>query len=107
MLYELRFYYIAAGKRDEFVRIMDEQIIPFQIQQGMNILGSFIDHEDADCYIWLRSYNDENDKQKLYDKVYGSDTWQKQIRPLFADLLIREKTAVHMLSPTKAMPNIV
>ena len=42
MLFELRQYTINKGKREQFVKLMEEQIIPFQTAQGMTILGSFI-----------------------------------------------------------------
>ena len=100
MLYELRYYYIQAGRMKEFLEIMESLIIPFQMSQGMIVLGSFIDTEDEDCYIWLRRYKDEDDKQRLYDLVYGSDYWENDIRPKIADMLIREKTKVNMLKPT-------
>ena len=102
MLFELRYYYIQPGKREEFIRIMETVIIPFQLSQGMLVLGSFVDSEDPDCYVWLRRYRDETDKQEVYDKVYGSDYWKQEIRPSIADLMIREKTRVTMLKPTAA-----
>lgn len=102
MLYELRFYYIQPGRMEEFLQIMESLIIPFQLSQGMIVLGSFRDSEDEDCYIWLRRYRDEQDKQRLYDRVYGSDYWENVIRPKIAGMLVREKTRVNMLRPTAA-----
>ncbi len=100
MLYELRFYYIQPGKMADFLEIMESLIIPFQLSQGMIVLGSFVDCDDKDCYVWLRRYKDEEDKQQLYDRVYGSDYWKNEIKPKIANLLIREKTQVNMLEPT-------
>ena len=42
MLFELRQYKIEPGHRDAFVELMERKIIPFQVQQGMVILGSFV-----------------------------------------------------------------
>ena len=39
--YELRQYKVRPGKADEWVRIMEEEIIPFQVSKGMVICGSF------------------------------------------------------------------
>lgn len=102
MLYELRYYYIQPGRMKEFLEIMESLIIPFQLSRGMLVLGSFLDSDNEDCYIWLRRYKDEADKQRLYDLVYGSDYWENDIRPKIADMLIREKTHINMLKPTAA-----
>ena len=39
--YELRQYFVRPGKMDEWVKIMEEEIIPFQVSKGMVICGSF------------------------------------------------------------------
>ena len=39
--YELRQYKVRPGKIDEWVKIMEEEIIPFQVSKGMVICGSF------------------------------------------------------------------
>ena len=102
MLYELRFYYIQPGMMDEFLHEMESVIIPFQLSQGMLVLGSFLDSEDEDCYVWLRRYKDEKEKKLLYDRVYGSEYWKNEIHPKINHMLIREKTQVNMLKPTPA-----
>ena len=100
MLYELRYYYIQPGRMREFVTIMESMIIPFQLSQGMLVLGSFLDVDNEDCYIWLRRYKDESDKQRLYDKVYGSAYWENDIRPKIAGMIIKEKSQINLLKPT-------
>jgi hypothetical protein len=39
--YELRQYHVRPGKQAEWVKIMEQEIIPFQISKGMVICGSF------------------------------------------------------------------
>lgn len=100
MLYELRHYYIHPGKMEAFIDIMESLVIPFQHSQGMFVIGSFIDTEDENCYVWLRRYLDEADKQAVYDRVYGSDYWKNEIRPKFADMIDRERNQVTLMTPT-------
>lgn len=100
MLYELRYYYIQPDKMPEFLHVMESLAIPFQLSQGMLVLGSFVDTEMENCYIWLRRYKDENDKKELYDRVYGSDYWENEVRPKLSGMLIREKTKINLLRPT-------
>ena len=39
--YELRQYHVRPGKSAQWVKIMEEEIIPFQVSKGMVICGSF------------------------------------------------------------------
>ena len=61
MFFELRQYRILPGKRDEWVRFMDEVIIPFQVAKGMTIVGAFVAEEDPDLYVWIRRFEDESE----------------------------------------------
>ena len=49
--YELRHYRVLPGKMDEWVRFMEEVIIPFQVARGMVICGSFRGESDDQTYI--------------------------------------------------------
>ena len=87
MFYELRRYKIADGKMDDWVRFMEDVIIPFQVAQGMVIVGSFRG-EDETTYVWLRRFASEAEREELYAKVYQSDRWRKEIAPRVAELML-------------------
>ena len=63
MLFELRQYRCRPGKRDEFVRYMDETPIPFQVSMGVVVVGSFIDEEDPEGYVWIRRFASEQERE--------------------------------------------
>src|SRR5438093_4074319 len=46
MFFELRQYHVRPGQRDNWVKCMEEEIIPFQVKMGMVILGSFVGEEE-------------------------------------------------------------
>ena len=100
MLFELRRYKVNPGKREEWVKVMEEEIIPFQTAQGMVILGSFIGEEDESTYVWIRRFADEAERERLYTAVYESDYWKNEIAPRVSDLLDREAHEVTRLLPT-------
>lgn len=87
MFYELRRYQIASGKMDDWVQLMEEVIIPFQVAQGMVIAGSF-QGEDGTTYVWLRRFASEAERRELYAKVYRSDRWRNEIAPRVAELML-------------------
>ncbi len=100
MLFELRQYRVRPGKRDDWVKVMEEQIIPFQSSKGMVIVGSFVAEEDPDLYVWLRRFQDEQERARLYEAVYQSDHWKNVIAPLTGELIDREQMVITRLLPT-------
>ena len=81
MFFELREYRTKPGQRENWVRFMEETIIPFQTGKGMVIVGSFVGEEEDDLYIWVRRFASEEDRERLYEAVYDSDTWKNEISP--------------------------
>ena len=81
MLFELRQYKVKPGQQATWVKLMEEEIIPFQTAKGMVILGSFVGEQDDSVYVWLRRFEDEAERERLYKAVYESDHWQQKIAP--------------------------
>ena len=77
--YELRQYFVRPGKMDEWVKIMEEEIIPFQVSKGMVICGSFRGETDDSAYIWIRRFNSEAEREAQYKAVYETDHWKTKI----------------------------
>ncbi len=100
MLFELRSYHTKPGMRDQWVRLMDEKIIPFQSAQGMVIVASFVGESDPDLYVWIRRFDTEADRIRQYALVYESDFWKNEITPKVSELLDRSQTVVTRLNPT-------
>ena len=55
MFFELRVYGMQPGKGPEFVKYMDDEIIPYQRSKGMTILASFL-NDAEDTYVWIRRF---------------------------------------------------
>jgi hypothetical protein len=99
MFFELRQYTIKPGKMDEFVKLMEEEIIPFQVAQGMVINGMFRGEQDETKFVWIRRFESEREREELYQKVYQSDHWKTAIGPRVPDML--EKMEVTRIVPTR------
>ena len=100
MFFELREYRTLPGQRENWVKFMEEEIIPFQESQGMTILGSFTGEEDDDLYIWIRRFESEAQREKLYAAVYESDRWVNDIGPKVPEMLDRDKIIVRRIEAT-------
>src|SRR6266852_9307085 len=98
--YELRQYHVRPGKIDEWVKIMEEEIIPFQVSKGMVICGSFRGETDPSVYVWLRRFESESEREALYKAVYETDYWKTKIAPRVPDILDRDANVVTRIVPT-------
>ena len=104
MFYELRRYQTRPGRRDAWVRYMEEVVIPFQTAKGMTVVASFVDEEDPDGYVWIRRFEDEADRERLYAAAYEDDRWLGEIGPAVHELLIAERSVVTRVRPTPLSP---
>ena len=99
-VFELRQYRTKPGQREKWVKLMEEEIIPFQVSKGMVILGSFVGQEEDDLYVWIRRFESEEERQRLYKAVYESDHWKNYIAPQVSDMLFREQIKVTRIEAT-------
>jgi len=98
--FELRQYRMKPGKREAWIKYMEEVIIPFQASKGMVIAGSFAGEEEEDLYVWIRRFESEAEREKLYAAVYETDYWKNEVGPKVGGLIDREKTVVARIEPT-------
>ncbi|MBL4758590.1 MAG: NIPSNAP family protein [Rhizobiales bacterium] len=103
-LFELRQYTIYPGKMDEWLAVMEDEIIPFNIAQGMVVTASFRGEEDQSVYIWIRRFEDEAHREKLYEAVYESDHWKTVLLPKLGGLVDREAHHIQRIIPTRTSP---
>lgn len=102
--YELRQYKVRPGQMDAWLKCMEEEIIPFQVAQGMVICGSFRGEEDDSVYCWLRRFESEAQREALYAAVYESDAWKNDFAPRLPAMLDREAMVVTRIVPTRMSP---
>ena len=98
--YELRQYKVLPGKMDEWVRVMEQEIIPFQVAKGMVVCGSFRGETDDSVYVWLRRFESEAERAALYKAVYESDVWKNEMAPRISDYLDRSGAVITRIVPT-------
>ena len=101
MFFELRQYRIFNNQVEAWVHLMEEEIISFQVSKGMVVVGSFAVPAEPNLYIWIRRFNSEEERERLYKEVYESSEWKDIISPKIGLLLDREKIVVTRLEPTR------
>ena len=100
MFYELRQYKIHPGRMVEWVEFMEKDIIPFQVSRGMVITGSWRGEEDDTVYVWMRRFESEAERERLYKAVYESDYWKNDVAPRVTELMDRSAMRVTRVVPT-------
>lgn len=100
MIFELRQYRCWPGKREAWVKFMEEVVIPFQVAQGAVVVGSFVGEEEDDLYVWIRRFDSEEQRDAVYKKIYESDYWNNEVSPQIPDMLDRSKVVITRLNPT-------
>ena len=100
VFFEIRQYEIRPGKMEEWIDFMQTKIIPFQVSQGMVVCGSYRGEDDDSVYFWIRRFDSEADRERLYDAVYKSDTWVNTMADKVGELIDREKIVVNRVVAT-------
>lgn len=100
MFFELRMYRMKPGKKEAWIELMEGKIIPFQIAQGMVVIGSFVGEQDEDLYVWIRRFTSEEERERLYAAVYEDDYWKEELSPLVGELIDRTQIQVTRLEAT-------
>ena len=100
MFFELRQYRCRPGRRDEWAKWMDEVVIPYQIGQGMVIVGAFTCPDEPDLYVWMRRFESEEQREQLYAATYQSEIWQQEMSPIVEQLIFRDQIKVTRLAAT-------
>jgi NIPSNAP len=103
MLVELRQYRVRPGQRENWVRYMEEVIVPFQTARGMRILGQWVGEQEDDLFVWIRQFESESERERLYQAVYDSDEWKNTISPRVGELIDRSRINVTRLQPATAV----
>jgi NIPSNAP len=102
--YELRQYKIRPGKMADWLHMMETEIIPFQAARGMVITASFRHETDDSVYIWMRRFESEADRVKLYAAVYEDPHWKNVMSPKVGELIDRSAIQVQRLTATRMSP---
>jgi hypothetical protein len=100
VIYELRHYRVKKGKMKQWLKLMEEEIMPFQVSKGMAIPAMFTASKEKDLFVWLRRFKNEADRKRLYRAVYDTEHWKNVIQPQVNAVLHVPRIVVTDLSPT-------
>ena len=104
-LFELRQYKIRPGQMDAWLKIMQDEIIPFQVSKGAVITAMFRGETDDNLFFWIRRFENEEERARIWTEIYESDHWKSSIAPRLDELRDRSAMKVQRVIPAKMSPS--
>ena len=104
MIFELREYDIHPGMMENWLKLMQEHIHPFQTQHGVAFIASFVVVDNPNKYIWIRRYSDQSERERITNDIYESAHWKEKIKPLINEMLVKDSVKVTALKATDISP---
>jgi hypothetical protein len=99
--FELREYKVRRGKQKAWLKMFDEEVMPFEVARGIVPCGLWHGESDESVFIWMRRFNSEKERKRLCDAVYSDPYWLEELAPRIDKLVDRKKTRVQRLVPNR------
>jgi heme-degrading monooxygenase HmoA len=87
MIVEVRSYRIKPGRRDEFIKLFETRAVPAQRTHGIKIIGPFLDVENPNKFVFLRSFPSLEERERMKDAFYGSELWKNELEAIAMPML--------------------
>ena len=87
MIVEVRSYRIKPGKRDEFIKMFETRAVPGQREYGIQIVGPFLDVENPNKFVFLRSFPSLEERERMKDAFYGGELWKNELEAIAMPML--------------------
>ena len=94
---EIRIYRIKPGQRDRFIELFEENL-RHQLEHGLRVVGQFRSLDDEDTFVWIRAFENQDERLSLSRIHYFSPHWLNSRRFDVAELLV--STEVLLVEPT-------
>jgi hypothetical protein len=72
---ELRQYALHPGRRDVLIELFDRAFVETQEAVGMKVIGQFRDLDRPDRFIWLRGFEDMEQRRSALTAFYDGPVW--------------------------------
>ncbi len=73
---ELRQYALQAGRREDLIRLFDDEFLEPQERVGLVVMGQFRDLEDPNAFIWLRGFAGMEVRPTALSRFYDGPVWR-------------------------------
>jgi quinol monooxygenase YgiN len=72
---ELRQYTLRPEQREVLIELFEREFIETQEAAGITLIGLFRDLDDPDRFVWLRGFQDMDQRRDALTAFYGGPAW--------------------------------
>lgn len=72
---ELRQYALRQEQREVLIELFEREFIETQEAVGITLIGLFRDLDDPDRFVWLRGFQDMEQRREALSAFYGGPAW--------------------------------
>jgi len=87
MIVEVRSYRIKPGRRAEFIDMFEKRAVPAQRTHGIKIIGPFLDVENPNKFVFLRSFPTLEAREQMKNDFYESELWKNELEAIAMPML--------------------
>jgi len=87
MIVEVRTYTIKPGLRQRFIHLWEKRTRPLQQSLGMGVVGPYLDLENPDRFVWLRTFPSMEERERMKRTLYESDEWTGELEAMIMPML--------------------
>jgi hypothetical protein len=95
--YEIRRETALPGRGRELARWMEEHVIPLHQAGGMTVVGSFVDADDPDAFVWIRRFRDDEDRRATVERVHRDPAFETSVGARARELLAGDAVTVRLV----------
>jgi hypothetical protein len=97
MYYEIRRERAKPGRGADLARWMDEVVIPVHLEAGMDVVGSFVDRNDEEEFVWIRRFADDEERERTVEAAHAHPRFATDIEPAASELFDREAETTRLI----------
>lgn len=97
MWYEIRRETAHPGRGRELAQWMEEQVIPLHQAGGMTVVGSFVDADDQDAFVWIRKFHDADERRAIVERVHQDPAFETSVGVRARELLAGDAVTVRLV----------
>ena len=87
MIVEVRTYTIKPELRQRFIDLWEARTKPLQLSLGMGVIGPYLDLENPDRFVWLRTFPSMEERERMKRALYESDEWTGELEVMIMPML--------------------
>jgi NIPSNAP len=84
---ELRQYRLRPAQRDVLIELFDSRLVEPQEAAGMTIIGQFRDVDRPDRFVWLRGFENMEERARSLAEFYGGPVWRANSKAANATMI--------------------